>query len=237
MFITNLIFSAGKSTLMQELAVVCPWAEIAYEPEEKFVDFNNVNLLEMSKHGEEEALMSQLAIAQICVNRDIRAIQRALANNKRIVISERSVGSGRYCFTPSLITNVAYTRYYSKFMDNYLKQIAKITYVQECNIFTCTVFLDVDYRVCYKRLLVKYANGYMPATLQYLKQLEQYHKQWMLAGFQMIPSHLGHISHKPIRYVKLLGWGDKMSVISDAVFVIKQLTAMYLHDFQCSVSD
>lgn len=210
---------AGKSTLLRELAEQLPYAHFVPEPDEGFTNYaGQFNLPEMCRSDKESwALLAQLGISEQMVWRDLQAIDAAKRLNKRIIIAERSVGSGRHVFAAANFPQHDPTQliFYNEFMHNLCKLSASSSHAVNNCLYTGTLYLRVSPIVCFNRLKKKMPDT-QPTTLDYLKKLDVCHELWYKQQrCNNNPSHLGHLLSVPQGLVRAEGWGDRKMVKKD----------------------
>lgn len=239
---------------MEALRTILPFAHMAYEPEGSFENYNSINLLSWVGRGNrmwkenksiKECLLAQLAISQLMIERDLKAIKNARAAGKRIIIAERSPGSGRHVFAPiccgplmlnSKDVDGEDALYYDKFMKKMLKMCSNHSVVMENEISSAVLYIDVPAYVCEKRLIAKYKQtATRPATIWYLEEIQRQYRMWSASDFINIPSHLGLSAQRPHVWTKISGFGNRKKMISDVAIIVQRLITVFLQEFSSTL--
>lgn len=168
----------GKSTVFEhfrKLSDVC----ICVEPVELWQNLNGHNILElMYKEGEKWAFPFQSYATLTMLQ------THNTQTTKRIKMMERSLFSGRYCFTEAMLANNVLHKAMYDVMLEWYKFISANIHIQTDLI----VYLRTTPEVVYERMKSRGRSEESAISLDYLKQLHKLHEDWLIRGHNHQPA-------------------------------------------------
>lgn len=168
---------SGKTTLFNILRQQMENERIRFveEPVKIWESFtsseDNENILQkFYKNKERYSFSFQIMVYFTFMNE----IQKCIHDNPQceIIICERSIDSGKQIFSQMAKE------------DNYIDDIQMQIYqlaVQNCPFqLSGVVYVDIPPEICWERIAMRGRKGEETIPLDYLKQCDKYHKQWLL---------------------------------------------------------
>lgn len=201
---------SGKSTFLSLLKDHLD-VQIIYEPVELWQNIDGHNLLEqffLDQRRWAFTLQSYVATTRID-----QLLDAAMYNHNRVACIERSVFSSRYCFAQNLfdigkMSDLEWVLYQKLWDRDVRDDIAKPAGF---------IYLRTPAEICFKRIEHRGRQEEHPLSLEYLKQLEKKHDDWLLHGL---------IDHKKLLHVPVLVLDNSKDIIADVVLQQKHIQSV-----------
>lgn len=164
---------SGKSTFLSLLKDHLD-LQIVYEPIELWQNIDGHNLLE--KFFLDQRRWAFTFQSYIVATRIDQLHDAVMYNHGRVQCVERSVFSSRYCFAQNLFDTGKMSdlewALYQKLWDRDIRD--------EISKPSGFIYLRTPAEICFQRIEHRGRNEEHPISLQYLKQLEKKHDDWLL---------------------------------------------------------
>lgn len=185
MYIVEGTIGAGKSTFLKLVEQSLPEISVVYEP---------VNSWQSEEHG--NSLLTQFyqkpsrwaysmeTFAMAC---RVQEHVKEQLNPNKLRLMERSIYSGHYCFT------------YNGYKQGFFTELEWQIYLAwfnflipgKCSAPAGFIYLKVDPEIAYSRIQKRGRSGEEGITLDYLKQMEERHEEFLIAKnnvlFELLP--------------------------------------------------
>lgn len=185
MYIVEGNIGSGKSTFLKLVNEHMPKVSIAYEPLQDWQNQDNgQSLLENFYQDPKRWAYSMETLAMICRARDHMKEQENFSNYRLV---ERSIYSGHYCFS--------YNSYKHGFMNDlewkiYLSWF-NFLILNKCKSPLGFIYLKVDPEVAFERIKKRGRSGESKISLDYLKQIDTCHENFLIEKKDLLPDLLG----------------------------------------------
>ncbi len=171
---------SGKTTIISQISKLYPEYQIINEPVDLWLKLKDPedgkSLLE--KFYTDKKRWSYTLQNTAFITRHLgaqTAINNLTSDKKTILISERGVLTDKHVFAKMLhddkdISDLEYS-VYQMWFDKYATGLP----------IKGIVYIDTDYQTCAERIKIRNREGEQGIPLEYLKNLEEYHKKWLFS--------------------------------------------------------
>lgn len=175
---------SGKTTIIEKLSKKYPKYTIIKEPVDLWLNLrdstDNKSLLE--KFYTDKKRWSYTLQSTAFITRHLgaqKAITEISSDKSNMLVSERGVLTDKHVFAKMLhddkdMSDLEYS-VYQMWFDKYATGLP----------IKGIVYIDTDYTVCAERIKIRNREGEQGIPIEYLKNLEKYHKEWLHSENQL----------------------------------------------------